>query len=102
MILEMFSIYDAVNCFFDPPISANCANDFIRNIQLSLENKETRNYKYRLDLIIYHVGSFDTSTGHVDRLQEPVRICEMKTLVKPEVVMDKRKFIEELKALLGK
>lgn len=102
MKLEMFSIYDAVNGFFDPAISANGVNDFIRNITLSLENKDTRNYKYRNDLHIYHVSSFETTTGHVVAFQEPVRVCSMKELVKAEPVMDKRKFIEELKALLGK
>jgi hypothetical protein len=101
MKLEMFSLYDSLNCFFDPAISANNANDFIRNIQLSLENKETRNYKYRNDLSIYHVGSFETDTGEIIPLSEPQRIAYMKELVKPEVEMDKRKFIEELKALLG-
>lgn len=101
MKLEMFSLYDSLNGFFDPAISANNANDFIRNIQLSLENKETRNYKYRNDLSIYHVGSFDTDTGVIVPLQEPSRVCYMKELVKPEEVFDKRKFIEELKSVLG-
>lgn len=101
MKLEMFSLFDSLNGFFDPPISANNANDFIRNVQMSLENKETRNYKYRNDLSIYHVSTFDTDTGVVEPLREPVRIAYMKELVKPDDVFDKRKFIEELKLVLG-
>lgn len=101
MLLEMFCIYDSMNDLFDPAISAHSSNDFLRNLSLSLENKETRNYKYRDDLSIFHVGSFDTKTGVVTPLIAPARVAFMKELVKVDTVFDKRQFIDELKSVLG-
>ena len=75
MIIQLFTVYDAVAQAWLEPFHAPTVEFALRQFRSSVETEGHMFHKYPHDYVLYHVGSFDQKTGTVSGSDAPHRLA---------------------------
>lgn len=84
MHLSAFSIFDRKGQSFAVPFFFPSIPQGIRAFKATAQDTNTLMNKFPEDFELYHLGTYDDTTGHLDNLDKPVYLCNaLHTLGEP-------------------
>jgi hypothetical protein len=82
-MLLVYSIYDEKIQCYNMLLTYQTKGEAIRQFESDVNNPQTGNlHKYAQDFTLYEVGTFDKSTGVLEKHLEPINIIRANELLK--------------------
>ena len=81
MELQAYSIYDSAAKNYNNPFFVNHVQQAIRALTAQVKDPATNISHFPEDYTLFHIGSYDSSTGLIKPLQANVRVINARDLL---------------------
>ena len=88
MIQQIYSIYDVKAEVFHLPFYNKTHGEAERNFLQLTKDEKSMIAKYPEDFSLYHMGTYDDSTGLIQSLKEPMLIVSATTIASKRNIPD--------------
>jgi len=74
MLLQVFTVFDSKAEAYLPPFYMSAIGAALRNFGDTCSTPDHPFHKHPQDYCLFHIGSFDDATGHIELLTAPISL----------------------------